>query len=466
MKMTLGSYEKIKKLAKELGCSAKDLLVLSQARDPFYAGGKGSRKKAEWFAAIWEREGFERGIHLRRIHYRLVSKEGITKADGTPYENTHRCWTYLTEAACHARYLGLVDPNLMVDRRNPEPYVRALPSHYVETSWKCRPFSWPMPRVNAFLKDGKDWEMPCIYPTGYSYSAHLQPYHLEVWVEKTTMNDVLKPLCDRFCANLVTGAGFLSVTSITGLMERIKEIGKPCRIFYISDFDPSGSYMPFSVSRQIEYWKDYYSINCNLKVTQLALTQEQVEKYKLPSIPIKESDSRKENFKKAYGQDATELDALEAQFPGELGRLVREELGKYFDFELENAYEETYKEALKVIREWKEKHLTQYEEELQKFNEEKRRVVQKYEKVLQEIQEKCEVELEHYIEPLENLRHAVENELNDAKYNDEIDLPLIPEPNVAGDEDDVWIYDSSRDYLEQLEVYKALMPNGKEIEWA
>ena len=76
------------------------------------------------------------------------------------------------------------------------------------------------------------------------------------------------------------------------------------------------------------------------------------------------------------------------------------------------------------------------------------------------------MELEHYIEPLENLRHAVENELNDAKYNDEIDLPLIPEPNVAGDEDDVWIYDSSRDYLEQLEVYKALMPNGKEIEWA
>ena len=44
MKMTLGSYEKIKKLAKELGCSAKDLLVLSQARDPFY-GGKGAGRR-------------------------------------------------------------------------------------------------------------------------------------------------------------------------------------------------------------------------------------------------------------------------------------------------------------------------------------------------------------------------------------------------------------------------------------
>src|SRR5436305_1114947 len=35
----------------------------------------------------------------------------------------------------------------------------------------------------------------------------VQPYHLEVWCEKSTMNDVFMPLCERYGANLQTGMG-------------------------------------------------------------------------------------------------------------------------------------------------------------------------------------------------------------------------------------------------------------------
>jgi hypothetical protein len=76
-------YERIKALKKELHRNITDLLALSPVNDPFYAGSPASREKAEWFLALWEQFGFTRGVHLRRIHYRIVSVETpILKADG------------------------------------------------------------------------------------------------------------------------------------------------------------------------------------------------------------------------------------------------------------------------------------------------------------------------------------------------------------------------------------------------
>jgi hypothetical protein len=42
--------------------------------------------------------------------------------------------------------------------------------------------------------------------------ARAQRYHVEVVCEKSTMNDVLIPLCERYGMNLQTGAGELSIT--------------------------------------------------------------------------------------------------------------------------------------------------------------------------------------------------------------------------------------------------------------
>jgi hypothetical protein len=47
-------------------------------------------------------------------------------------------------------------------------------------------------------------------------------------------------------------------------------------------------------------------------LTPLALTLAQVQQYRLPRIPIKESDRRKPGFEDTYGEGAVELDALEA----------------------------------------------------------------------------------------------------------------------------------------------------------
>jgi hypothetical protein len=58
--------------------------------------------------------------------------------------------------------------------------------------------------------------------------------------EKSTINDVLIPLCQRYGMTSQTGAGELSITLTRLLAERMQESGKPTRIFYLSDFDPAG----------------------------------------------------------------------------------------------------------------------------------------------------------------------------------------------------------------------------------
>ena len=107
----------------------------------------------------------------------------------------------------------------------------------------------------------------------------LQPYHLEIWVEKSTMDDVLLPLCRRYHVNLVTGLGFMSITSVIGLLNRIVQSGER-RVLYISDFDPAGDGMPTAVARQIEYWLAHHALESDIKLTPIALTTEQVAAYR------------------------------------------------------------------------------------------------------------------------------------------------------------------------------------------
>lgn len=79
-------YEKVKRMAKALQCNTADLLVLARQNDPFYVGSPTERKMAEWFAELWRRFGYSAGIHLRRIHYQLVSQEDPRKHNGKPYK--------------------------------------------------------------------------------------------------------------------------------------------------------------------------------------------------------------------------------------------------------------------------------------------------------------------------------------------------------------------------------------------
>ena len=51
----------------------------------------------------------------------------------------------------------------------------------------------------------------------------------------------------------------------------------------------------------------------------------------LPRTPIKDTEKRKDKFEQTFGVGATELDAIEALYPGELGKLLNSEIDNFLD---------------------------------------------------------------------------------------------------------------------------------------
>lgn len=421
-------YSDIKALAKKRGRPVTELLALAPQNDPFYAGAPARKKSAEWFAELWHCMEMKPGVHLRRIHYRLISQSSpILMANGLPYENTEACWAEIGTAAKAARYLGLVPPEAFVDRRNDEPMIYLVGgSNGLISALSTAPY----------MGEGVAGEMPYL-PALYLDAPMIeQRYHVEIWAEKTTVNDVLLPLAERYGLNIVTGSGELSVTACTMLMQRAIASKRPVRILYISDFDPAGMSMPVAVARKIEFFHRRRGLDLDLQVRPVVLTAEQCREFNLPRTPIKESERRAAAFETRFGGGATELDALEALYPGDLRNILRAEIERYYDVTLRSRTTEVAREIngkLSVIN--TEVH-AEHEPSIEALRVEWRAI---------------QNSIENWKERAEVVWQAITRAL-EAKAP-KLSSIAWPEP-AEGREDPEPLFDSRRSYLEQMEVYK------------
>lgn len=457
----MSGYEKLKELKRSLHIKkVTDLLVLAPQNDPYYAGTATQVLQAEWFANLWDRFGYTTGIHLRRVHYQLVSQRDPlvrVKADGLPYENTEADWGYLQDASRMARYLGLVAPEAFEDHRNPDPHLLApVPRPAPTPQWFVDEPYWRLPEIDdTRLTTSLYLRVPTPTVYGYDYELADQGYLLELWAEKSTMDDVLIPVCRELGVNLITSLGFQSITSVVKMIKNRVELaarlGRPTRIFYISDHDPAGDSMPVAVARQIQFWIDQYAPDGDVALTPLALTREQVERYTLPRIPVKDTDLRKANFEALHGEGATELDALEALYPGELARIVREAVAPYRDRTLARRLVHAESEAQDVIDAAWDQSIAQYQAALDEIQREASEIADRYQGELSRLSEQMASEIEPLQERLDLLRQAIENESTALT----VQLPLRPQPEPFTDTPGDWLYRSDRDYLAQVAVFKA-----------
>jgi len=384
-------YETIKEVAKENGMSVKDLLALSPGNDPFYVGSQGQMEKARWFNDIYTKMGRPMECHVRRAHYWFISQPDPRKPDGAPYENTTKDQNFLNLASKYARYAGLVPVENIIDRRNPNPIENIV-------TWDNETPTEIQESVDA------DSIIEDIVGHFLCWNKHnTQVYHIEIWCEKSTMNDILEPICRRYGINLVTSLGELSVTAVHQLIRRIGRIEKPVRIFYISDFDPAGECMPVSVARKIEYFVRLDDMEEHVKLKQIMLTAEQSQHYKLPRTPIKEKEKRKEGFEYRHGTGATELDALEALHKGEMARIIKEIILPYIDIDAWNEVNRKNDEIQAKVRDFLQDKVTNVLEELD-------------------------------VSEYDDYEPDTGEEIDDKRDN--------------------WLYDSNRDYEDQMENYK------------
>ena len=443
-------YDALKLALQDIGRPVKDALAMSPGRDPFYCGQPAQLRDAQWFAELHSALDIGANVHLRRIHYRLVSQsEPPIKPDGTPYSNTKQDWQWFCEAVVAARTLALVDVRTFVDRRNPDPLLLRTAQEQIP-----RGYSVPMPDfwfagIFADL-DTPRLDIPSPEVRGFSYTDDDQPYLIEVWVEKTTMNDVLVPVCKRYRANLITAAGFQSITAAVNLIDRAQRLNKPARIFYISDFDPAGDKMPIAVARQVEFWLRQYDLDIDLALTPIALTAEQVAHYELPRIPIKATDNRRAKFEARYGEGAVELDALEALYPGELARILDEAIAPYWDRHLRhriNAQAEDIKDRLSLA--WSNR-TSKEQAAVAEIQDAIEAIFSDYQDELSDLAERLDTELQ----PLRDQLDVIENRI-DAKRDDF--EPEIPERLTSDKEppdESEWMFSSRRGYFEQLTHYR------------
>jgi hypothetical protein len=435
-------YESIKAMAKSIGRPITELLALSVNADPFYAGVAARRRNAEWFAAIWADHGAA-GTHLRRLHYQLVSSTALTRPDGSAYENTENDWQLLCAASLSARYLDLVPFDCLVDRRNDEPMIFARnldadPDQEIEVS--CRVLG-DQPRVFEVQTPSMP-PLPFLYLTA---GSPVQKYIVEVWIEKSTQNDWLVPLCQRRGVNLVVGIGEQSETRARELALRSAKYGAPVRIIYISDFDPGGRSMPKAVARKVEFTIAKFDLDVDLQLIPVALTPEQCRKYNLPRVPIKDSEKRKDKFEQIFGVGATELDALEALYPGELARLLEAELNNWLDAGLhDRSYRlrSSMQLRLRTIDQGvHDKHAEEIEAVTESFNEISDRLAE------------IESEFEDWEEEADELWETIATEIEE-KRPDLSDVE-VPRSSARGETDRFVLFDSQRDYFTQMDAYNA-----------
>jgi hypothetical protein len=456
-------YEDILALAKALGRPVPSLLGQNRNSDPFYAGVACRRTGAEWFGRLWRSLAVTPGAHLRRVHYMLVSGDPPPPLpDGKPYANTEECWHFLCVAARDARHLGLVDAHAFTDHRNPEPTLLAAShfAHDTEPGWSFTgsgSLGWVSPFIVTNIV-GNRFGLPKAEVCGYDCYSSDQPYHLELWIEKSTMDDVLLPVCRRLDMNLVTGAGFQSITGLVNLLLRISRLpaDKPTRIFYVSDFDPAGDHMPATAARQVEFYLPRYAPGKEVKLTPIALTKEQVIQYGLPRIPIKESDKRRANFESRHGEGATELDALEALRPGELAKIVRRAAEPYRDLTLVARLAEAREEAEDALRRAHDEAFREVRRELWALEQQANQIVEQYEGRLRELDAQLQADLAPWREKLERVRQVAHAKADEMA----VELPERPEADVDPPDEGGWLFDSGRNYMEQMAHYPPPPPRA------
>lgn len=424
-------YGTLKALAKSIKRPVADLLALAPANDPFYAAVGYRGQSAEWFAGIWSRYG-ARGAHLRRLHYRLVSTTAdarILLPNGREYRNTESDWTFLCAASLAARYLDLVPFDGLIDRRNDEAMIFADDTSHDD----------PVSCEVTFDKTDLDPpEMPSLPELAIEGFEAGQDFIVEVWIEKSTQNDWLVPLCQRRGINLVVGIGEQSETRSRELALRASRYGVPVRIIYISDFDPAGRSMPKAVARKVEFTIARFDLDVDLQLIPLALTSDQCRAYNLPRTPIKESERRKNKFEMTFGIGATELDALEALYPGELARLLNTEIDNYLDAGLPERVRLARHEWELPLRRFEYDQRNEHAEEIEDLEIRFASIVE----ALEEWQESADELWQTLAKDLEEQRP----DLSDVK---------IPCSHASGETDSLVLFDSRRSYIEQMDVYNA-----------
>jgi hypothetical protein len=194
--------------------------------------------------------------------------------------------------------------------------------------------------------------------------------------------------------------------------------------------------MPKAVARKVEFTIAKFNLDVDIQLIPLVLTPEQCREYKLPRTPIKETERRKNKFEQTFGVGATELDALEALHPGEMARLLEEEINNYRDPDL-GAH--GLARAGRIPADDRPDRARMHDRHFEEID--------RLKASFNEIVERLEQWGEHASELWSRIASEMEDEAPD------LSGVKVARPQVSGKTDRFVLFDSKRDPLTQLDHY-------------
>lgn len=135
--------------------------------------------------------------------------------------------------------------------------------------------------------------------------------YVEVWTEKDAIAGVLSDVTTAWDVPLMVVRGFVSETFAYEAADEIMaqtDRGKTAHLYYFGDWDPSGLAISADIERKLRDFGAAFTF------TRLAVTQEQIEGLRLPTRPVKRTDSRAKNWAGA----CVEVDAIPSRTLREL----------------------------------------------------------------------------------------------------------------------------------------------------
>ena len=245
--------------------------------------------RANEIIAGYVAQGYD--LTLRQLYYQFVARGHL--------ENKQSEYKRLGSIVNDARLAGLIDWDTIADR------TRELRS---VAHWES-----PAEIVEAIARQFRvdRW--------------HDQPHRVEVWIEKDALVGVFERVCRELDVGLFSCRGYTSQSEMWSAAQRLRRYAyhkQNVVVLHFGDHDPSGIDMTRDISDRLALF------GAPVDVRRLALTMDQVDHYKPPANPAKETDSRFTSYMQEHGSESWELDALE---PDVLARLVRDEVAKLQD---------------------------------------------------------------------------------------------------------------------------------------
>ena len=241
-------------------------------------------------------------LSLRQLYYQLVARGHI--------ENSIKSYKRIVNLITDARLAGLVDWGMIEDRGRETNFLN----------------HWDNPA--EIVRDASRWFR--------IYKWEGQRNYCEVMVEKDALSGILLPVCQELDIRFTANKGYSSSSAMYETGKRLHRISQldgidEIHIFYFGDHDPSGIDMTRDIAERLCLFT--YGLIDRVNIHRLALNWDQVEQWKPPENPAKESDSRYQSYADEFGESSWELDAVE---PRELADLVRRNVEELIDEDLWN----------------------------------------------------------------------------------------------------------------------------------